>query len=43
MGLPAFEAVEYGLVQGFDHLGAQAQRLLDNVGAGIIKFVQDEF
>ena len=43
MGLPAFEAVEYGLAQGFDYLGAQAQQLLDNAGAGIIKFLQDEF
>jgi hypothetical protein len=43
VGLHAFEAVEYGLAQGFDYLGAQAQLLLDNVGAGIIEFLQDEF
>jgi len=43
VGLPAFEAVEYGLAQGFNFLGAQAQLLLDNVGAEIIKFLQDEF
>jgi len=43
VGLPAFEAVEYGLAQGFDYLGAQAQLLLDHVGSGIIEFLQDEF
>ena len=43
VGLPAFEAVEYGLAQGFGYLGAQAQLLLDNIGTGIIEFLQDEF
>jgi hypothetical protein len=43
IGVPVFEAVEYGLAMGFEYLGAQAQLLLDNVGAGIIEFLQDEF
>ncbi len=43
IGLPAFEAVEYGLARGFDYLGAQAQVLLDNVGSGMIEFLQDEY
>ncbi len=43
IGLPVFEAVEYGLARGFDYLGAQAQLLLDNVGRGIIEFLGDEY
>ncbi len=42
VGLPVFEAVEYGLARGFDFLGAQAQLLLDNVGRGILDFLQEE-
>jgi hypothetical protein len=42
IGLPAFEAVAYGLARAFDYLGAQAQLLLDNVGAGEIEFLQEE-
>jgi len=42
VGAPAFEAVEYGLARGFDHLGAQAQALLDNVGHGILEFLKTE-
>lgn len=42
VGLPIFEAVEYGLARGFEYLGAQAQLLLDNVGHGVIEFLRDE-
>ena len=42
VGLPIFEAVEYGLARGFGFLGAQAQLLLDNVGRGILDFLQEE-
>jgi hypothetical protein len=42
IGLPAFEATEYGLAWAFDYLGAQAQLLLDNVGSGAIEFLQSE-
>jgi len=42
LGLPAFEAVAYGLARAFDYLGAQAQLLLDKVGAGVIEFLQEE-
>ncbi len=42
VGVPAFEAVEYGLAFGFDYLGAQGRVLLENVGHGIIKFLQAE-
>jgi hypothetical protein len=42
VGLPVFEAIEYGLAHGFDFLGAQAQLLLDNVGRGILDFLRDE-
>jgi hypothetical protein len=42
VGLPVFEAVEYGLAHGFDFLGTQAQLLLDNVGRGILDFLQQE-
>jgi hypothetical protein len=42
IGLPVFEAVEYGLAQGFDFLGAQAQLLLDNVGRNILDFIRGE-
>ncbi len=43
VGLPVFEAVEYGLVRGYNYLGAQAQLLLDNLGIGIIEFLEEEF
>jgi len=42
IGLPAFEATEYGLARAFDYLGAQAQLLLDNVGSGAVEFLQSE-
>lgn len=42
LGLPAFQAVEYGLARSFEYLGAQAQLLLDNVGRGIIEFLREE-
>jgi len=43
VGLPAFEAVEYGLARGFDYLGAQAQLFLDDLANGIIEFLREEF
>ncbi|MGP8069974.1 MAG: hypothetical protein ACLP5V_08795 [Candidatus Bathyarchaeia archaeon] len=42
IGLPAFEATEYGLARAFDYLGVQAQLLLDNVGSGAVEFLQNE-
>jgi hypothetical protein len=42
IGLPAFEATEYGLARAFDYLGAQAQLLLDNVGSGAVEFLQSD-
>ena len=42
VGAPAVEAVMYGLARGFDYLGAQAQVLLNQVGRGIIEFLQAE-
>lgn len=42
IGLPAFEATEYGLARAFDYLGTQAQLLLDNVGSGAVEFLQSE-
>ncbi len=42
VGLPVFEAVEYGLARGFDYLGKQADLLLENVGKGIIEFLREE-
>ena len=42
IGLPAFEATEYGLARAFDYLGAQAQLLLDSVGSGAIEFLESE-
>jgi hypothetical protein len=43
IGLPAFQTVEYGLACAFEYLGAQAQLLLDNVGDGVIEYLQDAF
>jgi hypothetical protein len=43
VGLPAFEAVEYGLARGFEYLGAQAQLFLDDSADGIIEFLREEF
>lgn len=43
VGLPAFEAVEYGLARGFEYLGAQAQLFLDDLADGIIEFLREEF
>ncbi len=42
LGLPAFEAIAYGLACGFEYLGAQAQLILDNVGQGMLEFMRDE-
>jgi len=42
IGTRAFESVLYGLACGFEFLGAQAQLLLDNVGTGMIEFIQEE-
>jgi hypothetical protein len=42
IGRRAFESVLYGLAYGFEFLGAQAQLLLDNVGTGMIEFIQEE-
>jgi len=42
LGAPVFEAVEFGLARGFEYLGVQAQVLLDNVGHGIIEFLESE-
>jgi hypothetical protein len=42
IGLPAFEATEYGLAWAFDYLGAQGQLLLDNVGSGAVEFLESE-
>jgi hypothetical protein len=43
VGLPAFEAVEYGLARGFEYLGAQAQLFLDDLADGIMEFLREEF
>jgi len=43
IGLPAFQTVEYGLACAFEYLGAQAQLLLDNVGDGVIEYLEDAF
>lgn len=42
IGLPVFEATEYGLARGFDYLGAQAQVFLDDVGQGAVEFLKSE-
>jgi len=42
VGLPAFEAVGYGLAHGLEYLGAQADVLLENVGNGILEFLKAE-
>ena len=42
IGIRAFQSILYGLAYGFEFLGAQAQLLLDNVGSGIIEFMQEE-
>ena len=42
IGLPVFEATEYGLALAFDYLGAQAQLLLDSVGSGAVEFLESE-
>lgn len=42
LGARAFESIAYGLAYGFEFLGAQAQLLLDNIGPGMIQFMQDE-
>jgi len=42
IGTQAFESIAYGLAYGFEFLGAQAQLLLDNVGSGMIEFMQED-
>jgi hypothetical protein len=42
VGIFAFEAVEYGLMRGFDYLGAQAELFLDAIGRGILEFLKEE-
>jgi hypothetical protein len=42
LGLPAFEAIVYGLARGFEYLGTQAQLILDNVGRGMLEFLREE-
>jgi hypothetical protein len=42
VGIPVFEAVEYGLIHGFEYLGAQAELFLDAIGRGILEFVKEE-
>ena len=42
IGTQAFEAVMYGLAYGFDFLGAQGQLLLDNAGAEMVEFMEEE-
>jgi len=42
IGTQAFQSIAYGLAYGFEFLGAQAQLLLDNVGCGMIEFMQEE-
>jgi len=42
IGIHAFQSIAYGLAYGFEFLGAQAQLLLDNVGSGMIEFMQEE-
>ena len=42
IGSQAFQSIAYGLAYGFEFLGAQAQLLLDNVGSGMIEFMQEE-
>jgi len=42
IGTQAFQSIAYGLAYGFEFLGAQAQLLLDNVGSGMIEFMQEE-
>ena len=42
IGTQAFQAITYGLAYGFEFLGVQAQLLLDNVGSGMIEFMQEE-
>jgi len=42
VGLAAFETVAYGLSCGFEYLGAQAQLILDNIGAEMLDFLHEE-
>lgn len=42
VGISVFEAVEYGLMRGFDYLGAQAELFLNSVGRGILEFLKEE-
>jgi len=42
IGTEAFQSIVYGLAYGFEFLGAQAQLLLDNIGTGMIEFMQEE-
>jgi hypothetical protein len=42
VGISVFEAVEYGLMRGFDYLGAQVELFLDAIGRGILEFLKEE-
>lgn len=42
VGISVFEAAEYGLMHGFDYLGAQAELFLDAIGRGILEFLKEE-
>jgi hypothetical protein len=42
VGISVFEAVEYGLMRGFDYLEAQAELFLDAIGSGILEFLKEE-
>jgi hypothetical protein len=42
VGISVFEAVEYGLMHGFDYLGAQAELFLDAIGREILEFLKEE-
>jgi len=42
IGISAFEAVEYGLMRGFDYLGTQAELFLDAIGKGILEFLTEQ-
>jgi len=42
VGISAFEAVEYGLMRGFDYLGTQAELFLDAIGKGILEFLKEQ-
>jgi hypothetical protein len=42
VGISVFEAVEYGLMRGFDYLGVQAELFLDAIGRRLLEFLKEE-